>query len=200
MTETDVYDRRQVTAERNIEAILDAAEQLLRDGNQPTLSAVAAQARVSRPTVYAHFGDRRQLVEAVVSRTVQSAMERIEAAEPDQGSAVDALRRLVQTGWEELARHQAIARAAAPELSPEALQRVHHEAQRVLERLIKRGRREGVFRRDLPAHWLGATCLAVMHAATMSVASGAMDAHAARSAATTTVVDLCAVATRSHAD
>ena len=45
--------QRQV-AERNVEAILDAAEELLQQG-QANISAVAVLAGVSRVTVYAHF-------------------------------------------------------------------------------------------------------------------------------------------------
>ena len=41
-------------ADRNIEAILDAAEELLELQGHATISAVAAQAGVSRVTVYAH--------------------------------------------------------------------------------------------------------------------------------------------------
>ena len=75
---------REAIAERNLEAILDAAERLLARGDAPTISAVASAAGVSRPTVYAHFPDRRRIVEAVVERTVERAMKAIAAAEPDR--------------------------------------------------------------------------------------------------------------------
>ena len=54
-------------ASRNVEAIPDAAEELLQSQGHATISAVAAQAGVSRVTVYAHFPDWTALLEAAVS-------------------------------------------------------------------------------------------------------------------------------------
>ena len=52
---TEPVDHRRATAERNVEAILDAAESLLGDGEATSIAAVAGRAGVSRVTVYAHF-------------------------------------------------------------------------------------------------------------------------------------------------
>jgi TetR/AcrR family transcriptional repressor of mexCD-oprJ operon len=48
-------DHRRATAERNVTAILDAAAELLSEQGPASIAAVAAQAGVSRVTVYAHF-------------------------------------------------------------------------------------------------------------------------------------------------
>src|SRR5437773_7212542 len=108
MREMTGQDSRRVTAERNVEAILDATRRLLEHGSQPNMSAVAAEAGVSRPTLYAHFGDRGQLIEALVERTVRGTVVAVDAAEPERGPAVDALHRLIDASWTQLARHEAI--------------------------------------------------------------------------------------------
>jgi len=186
-----VADTRRAVAERNIDAILNGAERLLLSGKVLNFSAVATEAAVSRPTVYAHFADRPQLIRALVERSVGEATDAMRSAEPDRGPADDALRRVIAIGWEHMARHQAIARAAISELSMDALHEHHRRAEAVLEGLIGRGQNHGDFRDDLPASWLAASCLAVIHAAAATVASGQMRPEAAAGALTTTVVDLC---------
>ncbi len=106
-------DSRQVTAERNVEAILDAAERVVQRGEQATISAIATEAGVSRPTVYSHFPDLGALVEALVERTVRRTMEAAESAEPARGPAVEALGRLLAVSWQELSRHEEIAHSSA---------------------------------------------------------------------------------------
>jgi AcrR family transcriptional regulator len=186
-----VADTRRAVAERNVEAILNGAERLLLSGKVLNFSAIAAEAAVSRPTVYAHFADRLQLIGALVERSVLKATEAMRSAEPDRGPADDALRRVIAIGWEHVARHQAIARAANSELSMDALHGHHRRAEALLEGLIERGQGEGDFRDDLPASWLAATCLAVIHAAAASVGSGQMRPESVVGALNATVVDLC---------
>ena len=181
---------REAIAERNLEAILDGAERLLARGDAPTISAVASAAGVSRPTVYAHFPDRRRIVEAVVERTVERAMKAIAAAEPDRGPALEALHRLTAASWEQISRHQRIAGAAASELSTEAMHRSHQAAIGTLHRLIERGRREAAFRTDLPAELLVTAALGLIHAVADATRGGVLDSDAARAAADTLVTEL----------
>src|SRR5260370_34828251 len=96
---------RQMNSERNLVGILDGAERVLQRGEQASVSAFAAEAGLSRPTVYAHFPDLERLLEALVERTVRRTMVALDSAEPDRGLAVDALRRLLDARWEELGRH-----------------------------------------------------------------------------------------------
>src|SRR5260370_9887298 len=81
-------------AGRNVEAILDAAEELLELQGHATISAVAAQAGVSRVTVYAHFPTWDALLEAAVERAVGRTMKALEAANPDDGPPPQALDRI----------------------------------------------------------------------------------------------------------
>lgn len=184
-------DGRRVTAARNVEAILDAAERLLRRGDPLHVSAVAADAGLSRPTVYAHFHDRHQLVEALLARAAREATVAVQAADPDRGPAPDAMRRVVGAGWEHLARHLEVARAAMTVVAPDALHAGHREVAAVFERLLERGRREGAFRHDLPTAWLVSSCLALTHAAVASVNAGEMAPDRALDALAATVEDVC---------
>ncbi len=190
MAEERASDARQVIAERNIAAILDGAERVLRRGEQANISAIATEARVSRPTVYAHFPDLGALLEALVERTVRRTMGAAESAEPARGPAVEALRRLLAVSWEELSRHEEIAHASAAELSADAMRRAHQAARAVIGKLVERGRREGAFRTDVAARWLVTSCLALIHAAADEVRTGELDAQEAHDVLAVTVIDL----------
>ncbi len=191
MTEAlPTHDSRQATAERNVEAILDGAERLLARHEQPTISAVATEAGVSRPTVYAHFGDRGRLLEAVVERAVSRATTAIEAADPERGPAPEALERLIATSWQQLGRHEEIGRASAAELSGGAMRRAHEAARAVIRKLAQRGRREKAFRTDVPVDWLVTSTLALIHAAAEGVREGELRPDAALDVLTVTILDL----------
>jgi TetR/AcrR family transcriptional regulator, mexCD-oprJ operon repressor len=185
-----VTDHRRATAERNIEAILDATERLLERGDEPTFVAVAGEAGVSRVTVYAHFATREQLLEAVVERTVRRTTVALDAVEPERGPPLEALERVIDVGWRELDRNRAIAEAAGELLTSEAILRAHRSVHRRLRRLVDRGRRSGDFRTDLPAEWLIAAFHALIHGAGDEVRAGRMRAGAALAALKTTVNDV----------
>jgi TetR/AcrR family transcriptional repressor of mexCD-oprJ operon len=183
-------DHRRATAERNIEAILDAVERLLERGSQATIVGVAAEAGVSRVTVYAHFETREQLLEAVVERTVQRTTEALDAVEPERGPPLEALGRVIEVGWRDLDRNNAIAQAAGEQLTAEALRRSHQPAHRRLRKLVDRGRRSGDFRADVPAEWLVTAFHALIHAAGDDVRAGRIRAGAALDALRKTMRDV----------
>jgi TetR/AcrR family transcriptional repressor of mexCD-oprJ operon len=169
-------DHRRATAERNVEAILDAAAALLGRGASASTSAVAAEAGVSRVTVYAHFPTREALLEAVVERVVRRATAAVEAARLAEGPAGEALDRLVAAGWAEIDRNRSVANAAAAELSPTALTRSHAALHEPIAALARRGQAEGEFRADLPVTWLVTAYFALMHACGEEVRAGRLAA------------------------
>ena len=183
-------DHRRATAERNIEAILDAAERRLERGGEPTIVAVAKEAGVSRVTVYAHFATRELLMEAVVERAVRRTTNALDAVEPERGPPLEALQRVIEVGWRDLDRNNAIAQAAGELLTADALRRTHEDAHRRLRKLVHRGRRSGDFRTDVPAEWLVTAFHALIHAAGDDVRAGRMRAGAALSALHATMHDL----------
>jgi len=181
-TTTSSPHPRQAVAERNLEAILDAAEWLMARGATPSVSAVAARARVSRPTVYAHFPDRSKLIEAVVERTVSHVTTAIASAQPADGPAREALERLVAASWAELGRHEQIGQTAARELSAEALHRSHHAALTMLRQLLDRGQADGSFRSDVPPELLVNAALALIHTTADATRQGVLAPEAAGAA------------------
>jgi AcrR family transcriptional regulator len=167
-------DHRRATAERNVVAILDATEALLARGAAASMSAVAAEAGVSRVTLYAHFPTREALLEGVVARVIERARVVLEDARLDEGPALEALDRLVEIAWGVLDRGGAIARAASDVLSPAAMDRGHAALHEPIGALIRRGQASGEFRTDLTVGWLLATYFAMMHTAGDQMRAGAL--------------------------
>jgi AcrR family transcriptional regulator len=185
--EAPATDHRRATAERNVQAILDAAEDLLDRRGQPSVSAVAIEAGVSRVTVYAHFPTSEALLEAVVRRAVGRSTAALDEARPDSGPAPEALDRVLAAGWQELDRYGAVGAAAATQLSPDALTRTHESAHERVRGLIERGQADGSFRTDLPAGWLVASCFALVHACAAEVRGGRIDPDRGLDVLTTTI-------------
>jgi TetR/AcrR family transcriptional regulator, mexCD-oprJ operon repressor len=180
-------DHRRATAERNVKAILDAAEALLHDGEVASIAAVAARAGVSRVTVYAHFSTREAILEAVIERAVARAVVAFDEAAAGTASSAEALERAVTASWAELSRHTAIAEAAAAQLSPEALRRTHEAGHAHARRMFEAGMASGEFRDDVPAEWLVSVYHALLHAAGDDVRAGRLDGETALHALTTTM-------------
>jgi AcrR family transcriptional regulator len=177
-------------AERNVDAILDAAEELLRSQGHVNISAVAVQAGVSRVTVYAHFPTWQALLEAAVERAVRRTMAALQSVRPDDGPPVEALDRMLAAAWQHLASYQAMAATVAEFLSPEAVTRTHQAAHQTVGALLERGQADGSFRTDLPAGWLVTACIALVHACSDQVRAGQIDQHDAVRILTTSVRDL----------
>ena len=185
---TTSYHRE--VAERNAGAILDAAEELLRSQGHASISAVAAQAGVSRVTVYAHFPTWTALLEAAVERAVRQTMTALQSVHPDDGPPVEVLDRMLAATWQHLARYQAMAAAVAELLSPEAVTRTHQAAHHTIGALLERGQADGSFRTDLPARWLVTASIALVHACSDQVRAGHIDERDAVRVLTTSVRDL----------
>lgn len=190
MAAEDGTDRRRAIADRNVTAILDAAEDLIRAHAPVTIAAVAAAAGVSRVTVYSHFPTSEALLEAVVGRAVGHASAVLAAARPDEGPAVTALERLLVTGWRELGRHAPMAEAAFAMLSSDAMARSHQAAYHEVADLVNRGRQDGSFRTDVPASWLVTCAFTLIHACADAVRAGRMEPAEAERVLVTTIRDL----------
>jgi AcrR family transcriptional regulator len=162
----------QRVAGQNADAILDAADALLRQHGRASISGVAALAGVSRVTVYAHYPTTIALLEAAVERAVGRVMAALDATRPEAGPPAEALDRMLAAAWQHLADYRAMAQAVSEELSPEAVARTHQAAHQTIGALLARGRADGSFRTDLPGTWLVTACIALVHACADAVRAG----------------------------
>ena len=163
--------RRRADAERSVARILDAAIDALASDPEASMAEVARRAGVVRATVYVHFPTREALIDAVTHRAIVDATASITAAEPDEGDAGDALRRVVGAAWRTLGRYHALV-AINARLPATDLRRRHGPVLAALEPLIQRGQRGGAFRADVPAAWHLSTMLALVHAASGELRAG----------------------------
>ncbi len=163
---------RRADAERNSAAILGAGLELLSIDPHVSMTEIARRAGVGRVTLYAHFPSRAALVEAVVVTAIREAEMSLVDAHLDAMPADAAVEVLLRTCWDVLDRFRRIRVAALAELGEQRLRRTHDRAFAHIEPLISRGRRDGVFRSDLPQQWLVATVYALVHAASEEVHAG----------------------------
>lgn len=183
-------DHRRAVAERNAAAILDALQRLLARGAPVNMAAIAAEAGVSRPTLYAHYKTIGDVVEAAVARSVVASTAAFAAARPEEGPADEALERMLEASWGRLAIFQALARRAADHLPPGALHRTHDAMLAPLQGLVERGQREGAFRTDLPPEWLQTMYFQLVHGADEHAAVHGLPRAEALALLKTSAVDL----------
>lgn len=173
---TSATTRRRADAERNIEAILDAA--LARLGRDPSASMteIAKAAGVGRVTLYGHFPSREALVDTLFDRSLADAEAVLGAVDVDAGRADEALAGLVRSSWRVLDRQRTVLTVALRVLGPERVRDRHAPVLARLERLLRRGRDEGVFTAAAPPGWQVTAVYTLMHAAAQEVDEGRLDA------------------------
>ncbi|HVX45028.1 MAG TPA: TetR/AcrR family transcriptional regulator [Mycobacteriales bacterium] len=177
--------RRRADAQRSVERILDAALSLLAERPDVSMDLIARTAGVTRPTVYAHFPSRPDLIAAVVDRITAEAVSAIDAAGLDELPAIDGVLSLVEIGWQLFERYPGLLQIPGP------TEDARHDP--IVERLaaiIDRGRRSGEIDRTLPARWLVAAVMALGHAAGEQVGAGRMSHAKALAALRTSLVRL----------
>ncbi|MGH3473007.1 MAG: TetR/AcrR family transcriptional regulator [Nocardioidaceae bacterium] len=156
---------RRADAERSIAAILDAATYVLAERSDASMDDIAAAAGISRQTIYAHFGSRDALVNALLDRVTRRVTDAIDAADLDTGSASAALVRFLEFGWQAFESNPFMLHLATPPAPPEQERDRHQPILAPLERLIARGQRAGEFDRTMPVSWLLAAIIGLGHAA-----------------------------------
>jgi AcrR family transcriptional regulator len=163
---------RRADARRSVAAILDAATRCLRDDPHVTMTAIAQAAGVGRVTLYAHFPSREALVTEVVARSIAEIDPTLEAAVADDRPADLVFRDLIRSAWQGVDQAGRFLGAVQHTLDPQQLRDQHAPALARIEQLVARGRREGVFRTDLPLPWLMTTTYALFHAAAEDIEAG----------------------------
>lgn len=179
---------RRRDAERNVAAVLDAAQALFRRDPEASMTEIARAAGLGRVTVYGHFESREHLVEALLARATAEAEDIVAAAEPDRGPATEALVRLIRTSWPVLDQHRGVHAAAQRSLAPELLRRHHGGVLDHVDRLVARGQATGELRDDLPREWLVSVAYALLHNAADEVDAGRLEPAAAGDVLVATLV------------
>lgn len=140
-------DDLRADARRNIRSILEAAARVLAEDPAASVQAIAERADVSRPTVYRHFANREELIEAIRLEAMAQALEKLDAAAASTETAADALEHLILELADIAARYPLLASLIGTGPPKE-----HGQPERLLKAfrsLIARGRKDGTLRPDL---------------------------------------------------
>ena len=191
--ESSAPRRRRADAERSVAAILDAALEALASDPDSSMSEIARRAGVVRATIYVHFPTRESLLDAVMEHAVGQVAAATKAAEPDRGEPVEALERVLKATWRQLAEFHGLLALNTARLSPAELHRRHLPVLDQLEPLIRRGQKQGVFRRDLPVSWHLAVIRAIVHTASFESRSGRIRESEAEAAMLSTAISAISV-------
>lgn len=162
---------KRADARRNIAAILDAATRCLASDPESSINKIAQAAGVGRVTLYGHFESRAALVAQVVARAIAQSEETLGAVDLT-GDPRDALARLLDASWEVTQRFGTLVVAAEQALSTDELREAHAQPARRVRRLIKRGRSDGCFRRDMPVEWQVTLMQSIVHGASTALHRG----------------------------
>lgn len=158
-------------AQRNRASILVAAPRALRRNPEASVAEIAAEAGLGRMTVYGHFKTRAELIDAAVIESLGRG-EDILAQVPLDGPPAEAFGRLIESSWTLLNEARGLLAAAQRELPSERVRELHAKAEARVRGILERGQQEGVFRTDLPIHWLLTTTHVVINAAADEVVAG----------------------------
>lgn len=156
--------RRRADAERSIARIVSAARECLSRDPNASIDDIAKAAGVGRMTLYGHFRNRKELVDAAMADAVRAGEEVLSDVDLT-GPAQEALTRLLESSWSLVAESTAIVAAAQGTLPAGRIRELHAGPAQRVEDLIRRGQDEGVFRTDMPLTWLVNVVHYVLHGA-----------------------------------
>jgi AcrR family transcriptional regulator len=166
--------RRRADAQRSIARVVAAARTCLSQNPDATTDEIAKAAGVGRMTLYGHFPNRAELVEAALVDALRVGEETLSAVDLG-GDARDALTRLLESSWSLVAEAAALLQAAQGVLPAGRLRELHAAPAERVEQLIRRGQDDGVFRTDLPITWLVSAVHHLLHAAADEENTGRLD-------------------------
>ncbi|WP_240617062.1 TetR/AcrR family transcriptional regulator [Nocardioides speluncae] len=162
---------KRADARKNIAAIVEAAISCLARDPDVSINEIAKAAGVGRVTLYGHFESRAALVGVVVEHAMQQTDEALDALDLE-GDPRAALARLIDTSWQLTHRYGALVIAAEQALPPDQVREAHSKPIARWQRLLRRGRRDGAFRKDMPLDWQVSLIQAILHGASAAVHRG----------------------------
>ncbi|EIC08553.1 TetR/AcrR family transcriptional regulator [Sediminivirga luteola] len=161
-------------AQRNRAKMLAATVTAIRKNPDASVADIAAEAGVGRMTLYGHFQNRAELIDAALAESIERGEEVLREV-PLDGEATEAFRGLVASSWVLVDQSRALLAAAQKELPAARIREMHEKAEARMRGLLLRGQREGAFRSDLPVTWLLTTTHVVMNGAAEEVRVGRLD-------------------------
>lgn len=163
-------------AQRNRQAILEAAESEFRDrGVEASMDGIAERAGVGVGTVYRNFDNKEALMRAIVAERVAPLVEAARGGldDPDPGAAFDAfLRRVTSESCEFKALADALAGAGLDFAAVK--EQAAGELFDAVRRLFRRAQEAGAIRADVTADDVGALIQGLSHTAHITSDQGQM--------------------------
>jgi TetR/AcrR family transcriptional regulator, mexCD-oprJ operon repressor len=164
--------KRRADAARNLERIIEAATALLAVNPGASMADIAEASGLVRATLYRHFPTRDDLLRAMYSAALDDALQAILSVNPDEGSATDAIARVVDALLVVGDRYRILSeeRRRYPELRGQ-----EEDVGAPLLALLERGQRDGELRDDVPLRWLAAALGSLINEALRAVMRGDID-------------------------
>lgn len=151
--------------------LLRAAADFLGRRPNATQDEIATAVGVSRATLHRHFAGRLALMAALEELAIAEMSVVLKAVRLHEGSATDALRRLV-TACEPVSPYLALLYTQSQELELADTLEVWHEIDTAITELFQRGQRDGEFRSELTAAWLTEVLYSVVGGTAWSIRAG----------------------------
>ncbi|MTD57027.1 TetR/AcrR family transcriptional regulator [Amycolatopsis pithecellobii] len=141
----------------DVQQLVDAAAQVFERQGYPdaTLADIAAEAGVSKPTVYQYVKSKQQLLETIVEQAVYPLRDGVDKIVASERPAAEKLEAYIELHVLAAVRYKAyfvVLISDQHQLSPQALRRYQSWARSVnhsATRLLEQGQREGVVRADI---------------------------------------------------
>ncbi|MET0234456.1 MAG: TetR/AcrR family transcriptional regulator [Kibdelosporangium sp.] len=165
-----------VTRSRTRQAILGAAASVLARDRAATLPEIAEAAGVGRTTLHRYFPDRDALINAAVADSIAAIEQAVTEARIDEGSPLEALRRLVTAYLHVgdrlvfLFNDPHVMRGYGVDPDPDP------GPDPALD-LIARGQAEGVFDAEVSPRWIRHVLWALVYTGIDEAASGNLSRH-----------------------
>lgn len=141
-----------VDVERHRRALLAAAAEELSSNPDSSMADVAQAASLTRATLYRHFSNRQTLLKAIQEEALARATQTLIECRLDEGSALEALRRVITALGKHGMRFRIIL-LRAPEHNARFLAQREKAFTPLLE-VVKRGQDAGEVREDLSPEWI----------------------------------------------
>lgn len=175
-------------AERNRRVLLDTAGAALAMNPEASLGEVAHLAGLTRATLYRHFGSRENLLVSLRQDAVSCAQEAIAGAQVDEGTSLEALRRVVDAILEFGGRFRPLLIEGAAQ-DPDFL-REREEIFGPVIAIVERGQHSGEIRSDISPRWV-VTVLTAILAAGVRAAPKMSNADTAEMVFSTLTLGIC---------